>query len=42
MDVGPSKDGSYVLPYTARYYQTGNTVTPGQANGTATFTLDYR
>lgn len=42
VDVGPSKDGSYVLPYTARYYQTGNTVTPGQANGTATFTLDYR
>ncbi|MBB1599756.1 fimbrial protein [Variovorax sp. UMC13] len=42
VDVGPSKDGSYVLPYTARYYQTGDTVTPGQANGTATFTLDYR
>ena len=42
VDVGPSKDGSYVLPYTARYYQTGNRVTPGQANGTATFTLDYR
>ena len=42
VDVGPSKNGSYVLPYTARYYQTGNTVTPGQANGTATFTLDYR
>ncbi|MDM0091353.1 MULTISPECIES: fimbrial protein [unclassified Variovorax] len=42
VDVGPSKDGSYVLSYTARYYQTGNTVTPGQANGTATFTLDYR
>lgn len=42
VDVGPSKDGSYVLPYTARYYQTGNAVTPGQANGTATFTLDYK
>ncbi|MBB1599755.1 fimbrial protein [Variovorax sp. UMC13] len=42
VDVGPSKDGSYVLPYTARYYQTGDRVAPGQANGTATFTLDYR
>ena len=42
VDVGVSKDGSYVLPYTARYYQTGNAVTTGQANGTATFTLDYR
>jgi len=42
VDVGPSKNGSYVLSYTARYYQTGDRVTPGQANGTATFTLDYR
>lgn len=41
-DVGPAKNGSYVLPYTARYYQTAATVTPGQANGTATFTLDYK
>ncbi|WP_257624544.1 fimbrial protein [Variovorax boronicumulans] len=41
-DVGPAKNGSYVLPYTARYYQTATTVTAGQANGTATFTLDYR
>ena len=40
--VGPSKDGAYVLPYTARYYQTGSTVTAGKANGTATFTLDYK
>ncbi|MGJ7545756.1 fimbrial protein [Variovorax sp. LT1R16] len=42
VDVGPSVAAGYVLPYTARYYQTGNAVTPGQANGTATFTLDYR
>lgn len=42
VDVGPSKEGSYVLPYIARYYQTGDKVTPGQANGTATFTLDYK
>lgn len=40
--VGPSKDGDYVLPYTARYFQTGNAVTPGRADGTATFTLDYK
>ncbi|MDQ0073520.1 type 1 fimbria pilin [Variovorax boronicumulans] len=40
--VGASKDGDYVLPYTARYFQTGNRVTPGQANGTATFTVIYK
>jgi type 1 fimbria pilin len=40
--VGPSKDGDYVLPYTARYFQTGNAVTPGRADGTATFTLEYK
>jgi type 1 fimbria pilin len=40
--VGPSKDGDYVLPYTARYFQTGASVTPGRADGTATFTLDYK
>ena len=40
--VGPSKDGAYVLPYTARYYQTGSTVTAGRADGTATFTLNYK
>lgn len=42
VEVGLSKDGSYVLPYTARYYQTGDKVTPGKADGTATFTLDYK
>lgn len=40
--VGESKDGDYVLPYTARYFQTGERVTPGQANGTATFTVIYK
>lgn len=40
--VGPSKDGDYVLTYTARYFQTGAAVTPGRADGTATFTLDYK
>lgn len=42
MLVGTSKDGDYVLPYTARYYQTADKVTPGRADGTATFTLDYK
>lgn len=42
VEVGPSKNGSYVLPYTAHYYQTGGKVTPGQANGMATFTLSYK
>lgn len=40
--VGPSKDGPYVLSYTARYFQTGNKVTPGRADGTATFTIEYQ
>ena len=42
MLVGPSMEGSYVLPYTARYYQTAAQVTPGRADGTATFTLVYK
>ncbi|MGJ7509673.1 fimbrial protein [Variovorax sp. GT1P44] len=40
--VGLSKDGVYLLPYTARYFQTGNQVTAGRADGMATFTLDYK
>jgi type 1 fimbria pilin len=40
--VGASKDGSYILPYTARYYQTAPNVTSGQANGVATFTINYK
>ncbi|MDQ0037063.1 type 1 fimbria pilin [Variovorax boronicumulans] len=42
VEVGPSKEGDYVLPYTARYYQTGDRVTPGRANGIATFTIAYK
>ncbi|HDL6960992.1 TPA: spore coat protein U domain-containing protein [Yersinia enterocolitica] len=30
------------IDITARYYQTGNTVTPGTANATATFTMTYQ
>lgn len=40
--VGPSINGKYSVPYTARYYQTGTKVTPGVANGTATFTVSYK
>lgn len=40
--VGPSADIQYVVPYTARYYQTAANMTPGKANGTATFTIEYQ
>jgi len=40
--VGPSKDGSYVLPFTARYIQAASDVTVGPANGVATFTIKYK
>jgi type 1 fimbria pilin len=42
MQVGPMKNGSYDVPYTARYYQTAARIRPGRADGTATFTLEYR
>lgn len=41
-EVGPSKDGSYIVPFTARYYQTGDKIEAGRADGTATFTIMYR
>ena len=41
MELGPTKNGDYVAPFTARYYQTLPTVTTGQANGMATLTLSY-
>ncbi len=40
--VGMSKDGVYDVPFHARYYQTASQVTAGAANGTATFTLEYK
>ncbi len=40
--VGPSMDGVYTLSYIAQYYQTGQRVTPGAANGIATFTIEYK
>ncbi|MBK5413468.1 fimbrial protein [Pseudomonas sp. TH31] len=35
-------DGAYSIPLTARYYQTADPITEGQANSTATFTMSYR
>ncbi|AIY42319.1 Fimbrial adhesin [Collimonas arenae] len=40
--VGPSADIQYVVPFTARYYQTAGAITTGPANGTATFTVSYQ
>lgn len=43
-DVGqvPSIGGPMPIPMQAQYYQTAEAVTPGTANGVATFTLDYK
>ncbi|MEO6934931.1 MAG: fimbrial protein [Collimonas sp.] len=40
--VGPSANIQYVVPLTARYYQTTGAITTGQANGAATFTVSYQ
>ncbi|MNK77829.1 Fimbria adhesin protein precursor [compost metagenome] len=40
--VGQSKDGAYVIPFIGRYYQTANKITPGRADGTATFDIEYK
>ncbi|WP_454721329.1 MULTISPECIES: fimbrial protein [Cupriavidus] len=34
--------GSYTIPLQARYVQTGETITPGQANTSVMFTIDYK
>jgi major type 1 subunit fimbrin (pilin) len=34
--------GSYTIPFTARYYQTGTPVSPGAANTQMTFTMTYQ
>lgn len=39
--IGTVSGETYIVPLGARYYQTQGTVTAGQANGTATFTLTY-
>lgn len=36
------RESSYAIPLKARYLQTGNSVTPGPANASATFTIIYQ
>lgn len=40
--AGVTGNGSFSIPLNARYVQTGQTVTPGSANGLATFTMSYQ
>ncbi|HCT7898523.1 TPA: fimbrial protein [Enterobacter cloacae] len=41
--VGTSNTGgSFSIPLKARYYQTGERITPGTANGVLSFTMTYR
>ena len=37
-----SSDGNYSVPLQAQYIQTGSSITAGQANATATFTMTYQ
>ncbi|RQO60198.1 adhesin [Variovorax sp. KBW07] len=40
--AGNSGAGVFRIPLSARYIQTGATITPGSANGRATFTMSYQ
>jgi len=40
--AGQAQNGAFNIPLTARYIQTGTTVSPGSANGRATFTMSYQ
>ena len=40
--VGTTGNATVQIPLTARYIQTQPTITPGSANGVATFTMSYR
>ena len=40
--AGSTGNGSFTIPLKARYIQTGAQVTPGTANGRATFTMSYQ
>ncbi|KVA21226.1 fimbrial protein [Burkholderia ubonensis] len=43
LDVGSATAGATLtIPMTARYYQTRGVMTPGAANGVATFTISYK
>ncbi|WP_230684584.1 fimbrial protein [Burkholderia cepacia] len=40
--AGTSGNGTFTIPLTARYVQTAPKITPGTANGLATFTMSYQ
>lgn len=40
--VGTQGNGSFTIPLSVRYVQTSPSVTPGTANGAATFTMSYQ
>ncbi|TFY94219.1 type 1 fimbrial protein [Pseudomonas nabeulensis] len=40
--AGSTDNGTFTIPLTARYVQTMPRISPGTANGVATFTLNYR
>ncbi|WP_196493197.1 fimbrial protein [Burkholderia stagnalis] len=40
--AGAAGNGTFTIPLTARYVQTAPKVTPGTANGLATFTMSYK
>ncbi|SIT35709.1 putative fimbrial protein [Paraburkholderia ribeironis] len=40
--AGQTGNGSFTIPLTARYVQTATSITPGTANGIATFTIGYQ
>jgi len=40
--AGAAQNGVFNIPLTARYVQTGSTVSPGSANARATFTMSYQ
>lgn len=41
ISIGKTVSGNYSIPFKARYYQIGD-ITPGSANGIATFTVTYQ
>nr|WP_196492920.1 fimbrial protein [Burkholderia stagnalis] len=40
--AGEAGNGTFTIPLTARYVQTAPKITPGTANGLATFTMSYQ
>jgi len=42
LEVGPSTNGPFSIPFFARYYQTGTPVSGGDVDATATYTITYQ